>query len=125
VTNRLDPLRPSGDPRMPAAVAAYALVVVGIVVFFLVSRWPQDARSVGGEAVLVLATTGLLARLWLAWLFLVFVAAGDMVVALGNGPDWWAVILNGVMLALLLLPSTRHYAGRGRPPSIGPKRRST
>lgn len=102
---------------MPAAVMAYAFMVAGIVVFFLISRWPQDARSVGGEAVLVIATTGLLARLWLAWLFLVFVAAGDIVVALGDGPDWWAVILNGVMLALLLLPSTRRYAGRGRPPS--------
>jgi lysylphosphatidylglycerol synthetase-like protein (DUF2156 family) len=90
-------------------------MVAGIVGFFLVSRWPQDARSVGGETLLGLATTGLLARIWLAWLFLVLVAAGDMVLALGNGPDWWAVTLNGVMLALLLLPSARRYAGRGRP----------
>jgi hypothetical protein len=100
---------------MPAAVIAYALVVAGIVIFFLTSRWPQDARSVGGEVVLIIATTGLLARLWLAWLLLVFVAAGDIVVEFGNGPDWSAVILNGVMLALLLLPSTRRYAKRGRP----------
>jgi hypothetical protein len=100
---------------MPAAVVTYALVVAGIVVFFLISRWPQDARSVGGEAVLIVATTGLLARIWLAWLFLVLVAAGDMVAALGNGPDWWTVILNGGMLALLSLPSTRRYAARGRP----------
>ena len=104
---RLDVLRPSGHPEVPGAVVAYVLVVAGIVVFFLIWRWPQDLRSVGGEVVLIIATTGLLARVWLAWLFLVFVAAGDIVVALGNGPDWWAVVLNGVMLALLLVPSTR------------------
>jgi hypothetical protein len=100
---------------MPAAVVAYAVVVAGIVLFFLISRWPQDARSVGSEVVLIIATTGLLARLWLAWLFLVLVATGDIVVALVNGPGWWVVIVNGVMLAFLLLPSTRRYAGRGRP----------
>jgi hypothetical protein len=100
---------------MPAAVVAYALVVAGIVVFFLISRWPQDVRSVGGEVVLIIATVGLLARLWLAWLFLSCVAVGDIVVALGNGPDWQAGILNGVMLALLLVAPTRQYVRRGKP----------
>jgi lysylphosphatidylglycerol synthetase-like protein (DUF2156 family) len=114
VTTRLDPLRPS--PPMPTAVVAYAALVAGIVLFFLIARWPQDPGAVGGEALLLIATTCVLARLWLAWIFLVFVAAGDIVVAFGNGPDWWAAILNGVMLALLLLPSTRRYARRGRPP---------
>jgi hypothetical protein len=70
---------------------------------------------VGGELVLVTATVGLFARIWLAWIFLVFVAAGDIVVALGNGPDRWAVIFNGAMLALLLVPSTHRYVRRGRP----------
>lgn len=45
MTTRRDDLRPSGHRQMPAAVMAYAFMVAGIVVFFLISRWPQDARS--------------------------------------------------------------------------------
>lgn len=68
-----------------------------------------------GGLALVLASFGLLRGVWLAWLFLTFVATGDLVAALFMWPAWWTVLVNGIMLALLLSPPTRRYARRGRP----------
>ena len=61
--------------------------------------------------VLVLASIGLLQRIWPAWLFLVVVHVGSLVVA----TFIWAALLNAIMAILLVAPPTRRYARRGRP----------
>jgi hypothetical protein len=98
----------------PFTVSVFAAVVAAILIWLLV------AHGVGlwllGALVLSLATAALVTGLWAAWAFLVFVAAGDIVVALIGRPPfvWSTVALNAVLLALLLAPPTRHWTRRGR-----------
>jgi len=99
---------------VPSTVAAFIAFVVAVLVVFLFIDG-LEPRFLWGGSVLALATLGLARRFWVAWLFLVFVAAGDILIALARGPAWWSLIFNGVMLGLLVAGSTRRYASRGRP----------
>jgi hypothetical protein len=74
-----------------------------------------DGWLLGGGLVLLVALLGLVRGVWLAWLFLTVVAAGDLVAALFMWPAWGTVLVNVPLLALLLLRPTRRYASRGRP----------
>lgn len=102
--------------RPPYTVLALVVVVATILVASLVHEGAHE-RLVSGGPVLVLASLGLVRGVWLAWLFLTVVAAGDMALALLHWPAWWieVVLINGTMLALLLSLPTRRYARRGRP----------
>jgi hypothetical protein len=102
--------------RPPYTVLAYVAVVATIIVVSLVHEGAHE-RLVYGGLMLVLASFGLVRGVWLAWLFLTVVAAGDVALALLQWPAWWieVVLINGAMLALLLSRPTRRHARRGRP----------
>jgi hypothetical protein len=103
--------------RPPYSVVAYATFLMALILVALVYEGPQG-RWLGAAFLLLLVTFGLLQGLWAAWVFLIFVASGDIVVGVLRWPDWRAasiVAVNGLMLILLLARSTRRYAGRGRP----------
>jgi hypothetical protein len=68
--------------------------------------------------VLAVATAGLLAGLWLAWLFLLLQAAGNVLVALVDGRAAQSLAISATMATLLLMPPTRRYARRGRPRAL-------
>jgi hypothetical protein len=74
-----------------------------------------DHSAVHGMVTLLAATLGLVVGIWFAWLFLAFVAAAHLIVVPWTRPLSWDLLLNGIMLALLLLPPTRHHAVRWRP----------
>ena len=83
----------------------------------LVHEGPHE-RLIGGGLLLLIATFGLVRGVWLSWLFLTLIAAGDVIIGVYKWPDWpatWIIAINGVMLALLLARPTRRYARRGRP----------
>jgi hypothetical protein len=101
--------------RPPYTILAFVAVVVAIIVI-LVPRDP-DSRVLGGALVLVLLTLGLWQGIWLAWLVLTVVTIGDLIVVLTR-PEWWGVVVNGVLLTLLLVRPTRRYARRGRPRAL-------
>jgi hypothetical protein len=90
-----------------------AVVVATLATLLLIGK--RDAWLVGGGLLLLAAAAGLVAGLWPAWLFLTFVAAADLLAALFRWPGWWAVLINGTMLILLLAPPTRQHAVRWRP----------
>jgi hypothetical protein len=100
----------------PYTVLAYVAVAATILVVSFVHDGAHE-RLVYGGLVLVLASFGLVRGVWLAWLFLTVVAAGDVALALLHWPAWWiaVVLINGTMLALLLARPTRQHAWRGRP----------
>jgi hypothetical protein len=99
----------------PVTVIAYAVEVAVVLAWLLAARGPEP-EWIFGSLVLVAATLGLWHRWWWAWLLLVVVAAGDTVVALLDWPAWWALAINGTMLALLLSPPTRRWAWSRRRP---------
>jgi hypothetical protein len=107
---------PSLRTRPPYTVLAYVAVVATILVVSLIRDGPHG-RLVNGGLVFVLASFGLVRGIWLAWVFLALVAAGDVVIAFLQWPAWWmvSVLINATMLALLLSRPTRRYAQRGRP----------
>jgi hypothetical protein len=90
-----------------------AVVVATLTALLLIGK--RDAWLVGGGLVLLLASSGLVAGMWPAWLFLTLVAAADLLAALVRWPGWWAVLINGTMLILLLARPTRRHAVRWRP----------
>ena len=83
----------------------------------LVRVGPQG-RWVGAALLLLVATFGLVQGVWAAWLFLIVIAVGDIIVGVARWPDGgaaWTVAINGFMLVLLLPRSTRRFVRRGRP----------
>jgi len=91
--------------------------VVVIVLVSLVRDGPHG-RWVGAALLFLLITYGVVQGLWPAWVFLLVIAVGDILVGVANRPDRGApvtITLNAFMLALLLAGSTRRYACRGRP----------
>jgi hypothetical protein len=107
---------PGMRTRPPYTVLAYVVVVATIIVVSVVHEGAHERLLYGGF-LLVLASVGLVRGVWLAWLFLTVVAAGDVMLALFQWPAWWieVVLINGTMLVLLLSRPTRRYARRGRP----------
>jgi hypothetical protein len=105
------------SPRPPYTVVALAVFVVVIVLVSLVRDGPHG-RWVGAALLFLVVTYGLVRGLWPAWVLLLVVAVGDILVGFANWPDRGApatIALNAFMLALLLAESTRRYARRGRP----------
>ena len=101
-------------PRSPyTSWLLLAVVVATLAALLLVGK--RDAWLVGGGLVLLAASSGLVAGIWPAWLFLTVVATGDLLSALFRWPGWWTVLINGTMLILLLAPPTRRHAIRWRP----------
>jgi hypothetical protein len=101
------------ERRPPYSVVAYIAVVATVLMALLVDDGP-DRMLVTGGLVLILASFGLWQGVWLAWLLLTGVAAGDLVAGLFVGPAWWTVWINVIMLVLLLARSTRGHTRRGR-----------
>ena len=92
-------------------------IYVGVVATILVVEFVIggiDRSAVNGVLTLLVATFGLVAGVWFAWLFLTFVAAAHLIVVPWMQPLSWDLLLNGIMLALLLLRPTRHHAVRWR-----------
>jgi hypothetical protein len=105
------------NARPPYTVLAFASFVTLIFLVSLAREGPHE-RLIYGGLLLLAATFGLLQGAWVAWLFLAFVALGDVIVALYRWPDRpvaLTIAINGVMLVLLLAGSTRRYTRRGRP----------
>ena len=103
-------------PRPPYTVVALAVFAVLVVLVSFVQDGP--ARWVGAALLFLLVTYGVVRGLWPAWVFLLVVAAGDILVGVSKWPDRGApvtIALNAFMLALLLAGSTRRYVRRGRP----------
>ena len=88
-------------------------VVVTILVYALVEDGP-DERVIFGGAWLLLMSAALVGRIWLAWLSLTVVTAGDLVITIVN-VVWLGILFNAVMLVLLVAPPTRRYTQRWRP----------
>jgi hypothetical protein len=101
-------------PRPPYTVLVYVAVVGTILLVTLVREGPHERLLYGG-LMLGLASFGLVRGVWLAWLFLAVLAAGDLVVLLLHWPAGWivSVLINGTMLDLLLTRPTRRHARRG------------
>jgi hypothetical protein len=97
--------------RPPYTVVGFVGVVATVLVVLLIAD-ASDPYLLTGGLVLVVASFGLLRGIWLAWLFLTAVAAGDLVYTLFT---WGTVLINGTLLALLLASPTRRYTRRGRP----------
>jgi hypothetical protein len=93
--------------RPPGTVIAY---VAGIVIL-IVTLAPRDSHPGAriAAAILLIATAGLAAGIWFAWLFLVVIEAGNVLVILVEGQPWWVVVVKLVMLALLLSRPTRRH----------------
>ena len=91
---------------------AVVAVIVGVLLAILFVGRP-DSYLVGGGLLLLVASFGLVRRLWFAWLFLTVVAVGDLVNAALTWPAWGALVVNGTLLILLVAPSTRRHV---RPP---------
>jgi hypothetical protein len=103
--------------RPPYTVVAYAAFVAITLLVALVREGAQG-RWVGGGLLLLIATLGLVWGVWLSWLFLTALAAGDVIIGLVKWPEWpwsWILVINGFMLVLLLAGPTRRYTSRGRP----------
>lgn len=103
--------------RPPYTVVAYAAFVAIVFVVALILDGPHE-RLIAGGLLLLIATFGLVRGVWLAWLFLTALAAGDVIIGVFKWPAWlatWTIVINGIMLALLLTRPTRRYARRGRP----------
>jgi membrane protein implicated in regulation of membrane protease activity len=100
-------------PRPPYTIVAFVAIVAAVLVAVVVAHG-VDGWLLGGGLVLLVASLGLMRGIWLAWLFLTVVAAGDLVVALSRWPWWWPAAVNAALLALLLAPPTRRYAHRRR-----------
>jgi hypothetical protein len=94
--------------RPPLAVALFVAVVVAALLVILVVHG-VDGWLIGGGGLLLLASYGLLRGVWIAWVFLTVVAAGDLAVTAMAGPAWLPLALNLALLALLLAPSTRRH----------------
>ena len=107
---------PTGRP--PYTVVAFASFAATEVLIALVHEGANQ-RLVGGALVLLLATYGLVRGVWLSWVFLTAVAAGNAFIGFVRWPAWpqaaYIVVINGVMLALLLNWPTWRHARRGRP----------
>jgi hypothetical protein len=103
--------------RLPLTVVVYAAFAALLVLVALVREGPHG-RWVGAALLLLVATFGLVQGIWAAWLFLLVIAVGDIIVGVANWPDGgaaWTIAINGFMLTLLLARSTRRHARRGRP----------
>jgi hypothetical protein len=101
----------------PDTVVAYAVFVADIFVVSLIREGPHE-RLVTGGLLLLIVTFGLIQGVWLSWLFLTALAAGEVILGVSKWPEWpaaWIIVINGIMLALLLTRPTRRYARRGRP----------
>ena len=98
--------------RPPYTILAFVAVVAATIAI-LVPRDP-DPRALGGAVLLALLTLGLWQGIWLVWLVLTLVTIGDVILVLSRA-DWWGVVLNATLLALLLAAPTRRHARRGRP----------
>jgi hypothetical protein len=97
--------------RPPYTIVAFVAIVAAVLVAVVVAHG-VDGWLLGGGLLLVAASLGLMRGIWLAWLFLTVVAAGDLLVALSRWPWWWPAAVNVALLALLLAPPTRRYARR-------------
>jgi hypothetical protein len=94
--------------RPPLAVALFVALVVAALLVILVVHG-VDGWLVGGGALLLLASYGLVRGFWIAWVLLAVVAVGDVIVTALAGPAWLPLALNVALLALLLAPSTRRH----------------
>jgi len=94
--------------RPPLTVALLVAVVVAALLYVLVTNG-VDGWLVGGGALLLLASFGLVRGVWIAWLFLVLVAVGDSIAAAFAGPAWLPLAVNLTLLVLLVAPSSRRH----------------
>jgi len=97
----------------PYTVWLYVAVVVAVVTTGLVF-YGLDRPLFRGGLTLAIATLGVVAGVWFAWLFLVLVHAADLVALPFRWPAWWSLGVNGVMLILLLARPTRRHMVRWR-----------
>ena len=99
--------------RPPLSVIVFATVVVAVLLGVLLFG-EADAWLFGGGAVLLLATLGLMRGLWVAWLALLVVSIGDLLVTAASRPAWWAwsAAVNLRLLLLLLAPDSRRHVRR-------------
>jgi hypothetical protein len=98
----------------PYTVVAYVTIVATILATLLV-RDATDRGLLFGGPLLLLGAIALVRGVWIAWLLLVGLHAGDLVVALTRWPEWSTILVNGPLLALLLGRPTRRHAQRGHP----------
>jgi membrane protein implicated in regulation of membrane protease activity len=101
--------------RPPRTVFAY---VAGVVIL-MVTLAPRDTHpgALTAAAILLIASAGLAAGIWFAWLFLVVIEVGNLLVILAEGQPWWwswVALVKLVMLALLLSRPTRRHLRRPR-----------
>jgi hypothetical protein len=94
--------------RPPLTVALFVAVVVAVLLYVLVASG-VDGWLVGGGALLLLASYGLVRGVWIAWLFLVVIAVGDSIAAAFAGPAWLPLAVNLTLLGLLVAPSTLRH----------------
>ena len=96
--------------RPPVSVIAYAVIVLALVIALVDPD--REPRSVPAAVLLLGAVMGLLVGLWPAWLFLTLIEVGNLLMLVGERPDWlsWKwMLLKAAMVALLIIPATRGH----------------
>jgi hypothetical protein len=96
-----------GSP--PPTVRTVAALAAGVIVISFVADGP--GWWLLPALILVLATLALMAGSRVAWIFLAFVATGDIVLVASGQTRYptTTFMLNAVVLGLLLAPSTRRW----------------
>jgi hypothetical protein len=99
--------KPSLFKPPPRTIVAYVAIVVTLIITLAPSETHPGAPS--AVAILLVASAGLIFGFGPAWLFLVVVEAGNLLVAVLESQPLSAMLLKAVMLALLLSRSTRRH----------------
>jgi hypothetical protein len=106
---------PSSRSRPPLSLAVYFVVVLAVAVIDALDGG-LSASAQGGVAVWSGLAFGVFWRLRSAWIVLILVHCGDVVLYTSRG-EFWQSALNLVLTAILVSRPTRNYVARpkGRP----------
>jgi hypothetical protein len=110
--------RPLWFRRPPLAILAYVAIVVTLIAMLALSETHPGAPF--AVLILLVACAGLILGFWLAWLFLVVIEAGNLLIAVFDGRSWSLVLLKALMVALLLSGSTRRHLWWPRRQRVAP-----
>ena len=105
----------SSRSRTPLSLAVYFVLVLTVAVIDALDGG-LTASAQGGVAVWSALAFGVFWRLRSAWIVLIVLHCGNVVLLTGRG-EWWQSASNLVLIALLVSRPTRNYVARpeGRP----------
>jgi membrane-bound ClpP family serine protease len=101
--------------RPPLTVLAYVAGLLALIVTLLPSE--DDPGALPGALLLLALSLGLILGSWVAWLVLIALEIGNLIVMVAEFTSswWWAVPLKALMVVLLGCATTRRHV---RPPRV-------